>query len=69
MSCQRFTLRLEFHMPLDAQYDYRAIKGFAISSLYWGIVGLLVGILISLQLVYPSLNFTPWLTYTRSSQK
>ena len=46
-------------------YDYDAVKGFAISSLFWGIVGLLIGILISLQLVYPQLNFTSWLTYGR----
>ena len=46
-------------------YDYRAIKGFAISSLFWGIVGLLIGILISFQLVYPQLNITSWLTYGR----
>ena len=52
-------------MTSDIQYDYRAIKGFAISSLFWAVVGLLVGILISLQLVYPSFNFTPWLTYGR----
>ena len=50
---------------MDNQYEYRAIKGFAISSLFWAIVGLLVGILISLELVYPSFNITPWLTYGR----
>ncbi len=52
-------------MPQENAYDYRAVKGFAISSLFWGVVGLLIGILISLQLVYPQLNFTPWLTYGR----
>jgi cytochrome c oxidase cbb3-type subunit I len=52
-------------MPQENAYDYRAVKGFAISSLFWGVVGLLIGILISLQLVYPQLNFTSWLTYGR----
>jgi len=46
-------------------HEYRAVKGFAISALFWAIVGLLVGILISLQLVYPKLNLTSWLTYGR----
>lgn len=46
-------------------YDYSAVKGFAVSSLFWGGVGLLIGVLISLQLVYPGLNLTPWLTYGR----
>ena len=49
----------------DTTYDYRAVKGFALSSLFWGIIGLLVGILISLQLVYPQLNVASWLTYGR----
>ena len=52
-------------MPVDTTYDYRAVKGFALSSLFWAVVGLLVGILISLQLVYPQLNFGPWLSYGR----
>src|SRR4030067_2563472 len=52
-------------MAKDTLYDYRAVKGFAISSLFWGTAGLLVGILISLQLVYPHLNFSPAFTYGR----
>ena len=52
-------------MANEIKYEYDAIKGFAVSSLFWAIVGLLVGILISIQLVYPQLNLTPWLTYGR----
>jgi len=52
-------------MISDTQYDYQAVKGFALSSLFWGIVGLAVGIVISIQLVYPSVNVTSWLTYGR----
>src|SRR5512143_1089397 len=52
-------------MATGTGYDYDAVKGFAISSLFWAVVGLLVGILISIQLVYPQFNLTPWLTYGR----
>jgi cytochrome c oxidase cbb3-type subunit 1 len=51
-------------MP-ETRYEYDAVKGFAISSLFWAFVGLLVGILISIQLVYPQFNLTSWLTYGR----
>ena len=30
-------------MARENTYDYRAVKGFAISSLFWGVAGLLVG--------------------------
>lgn len=49
----------------ENRYEYRVVKGFAISSVFWAIVGLLIVILISLQLVYPQLNLTSWLTYGR----
>ncbi|PKO97861.1 MAG: cytochrome C oxidase Cbb3 [Bacteroidetes bacterium HGW-Bacteroidetes-9] len=38
-------------------YDNKIVKLFAYATLFWGIVGMLVGLLIALQLVYPALNF------------
>ena len=47
-------------------YNYRVVKQFAIMTLVWGIVGMLVGVLIAAQLVWPVLNTDlPWLHYGR----
>jgi cytochrome c oxidase cbb3-type subunit I/II len=47
-------------------YDNRIVRNFGAATVIWGIVGMLVGLLISLQLVFPDLNFdTPWLTFGR----
>ena len=47
-------------------YNYKVVRQFAVMTVIWGIVGMLVGVLIAAQLVWPALNFdTPWLTYSR----
>jgi cytochrome c oxidase cbb3-type subunit I len=47
-------------------YNYKVVRQFAVMTVIWGIVGMLVGVLIAAQLVWPELNFdTPWLTYSR----
>lgn len=38
-------------------YDNRIVKNFAIATALWGAVGMLVGVIIALQLVFPALNF------------
>ena len=48
------------------QYNDTVVKQFAIMTLVWGIVGILVGVFIAAQLAWPALNFDiPWLTYSR----
>ncbi|MDR0246797.1 MAG: cytochrome-c oxidase, cbb3-type subunit I [Burkholderiales bacterium] len=48
------------------QFNYTVVRQFAIMAVIWGIVGLLVGVVISLQLLWPAFNFDlPWLTYGR----
>ena len=37
-------------------YDNKIVKNFAYATMLWGIVGMLVGLIASLQLVFPSLN-------------
>lgn len=37
-------------------YDNKIVKQFGIATLVWGIVGMLVGVVIALQLAFPSLN-------------
>ena len=47
-------------------YDNGIVKKFAIASVVFGIVGMLVGLLLAFQFVFPSANFeTPWLTFGR----
>lgn len=38
-------------------YDNKIVKWFTYASMFWGIVGMLAGILAALQLVFPALNF------------
>ncbi len=46
-------------------YDEKVIRWFALITLFWGIVGFLVGIVIALQMAFPELNFEPYLTFGR----
>jgi cytochrome c oxidase cbb3-type subunit 1 len=47
-------------------YNYQVVRQFAIMTIIWGIVGMLVGVLIAAQLAWPALNFdVPWLTFSR----
>jgi cytochrome c oxidase cbb3-type subunit I/II len=47
-------------------YDNAIVRKFAIASVVFGIVGMLVGLLIALQLVFPVLNFDlPYTTFGR----
>jgi len=47
-------------------YNYKVVRQFTVMTVVWGIVGMLVGVLIAAQLVWPALNFdTPWLTFSR----
>lgn len=47
-------------------YDNKIVKNFAIASIFWGVIGMIVGLLIASQLFAPSLNFNiPFLTFGR----
>ncbi len=47
-------------------YDNAIVRKFAFATLLWGLVGMVVGLLLALQLYIPALNFeTPWLTFGR----
>ena len=53
-------------METALNYNYRVVKQFAVMTVVWGVVGMLVGVLIAAQLAWPALNFdTAWLTYGR----
>ncbi len=46
-------------------YDDAIARKFLIATWLWGLVGMIVGLLIALQLVLPGLNLGPWLTFGR----
>lgn len=47
-------------------FNYKIVRQFAVMTVVWGVVGMLVGVLIAAQLAWPALNFDiPWLTYGR----
>ena len=47
-------------------YNYKVVRQFAIMTVVWGIVGMLVGVIIAAQLIWPSLLFDlEWLHYGR----
>ncbi|MDR9436519.1 MAG: cytochrome-c oxidase, cbb3-type subunit I [Thiohalophilus sp.] len=53
-------------MDNQSTYNYRVVRQFTVMTVVWGIVGMLVGVVIAAQLVWPALNFDiPWLTYSR----
>ena len=48
------------------KYDNTPARNFAIATVIWGIVGMLVGVIMALQLFLPALNFDlPYLTFSR----
>ena len=53
-------------MRTQDNYNYTVVRQFAVMTVVWGVIGMLVGVLIAAQLIWPELNFnTPWLTYGR----
>ena len=46
-------------------YNDKVVRQFAVMTVIWGIVGMLVGVIIAAQLVWPELNIGPWLTFGR----
>ncbi|NCV85683.1 MAG: cytochrome-c oxidase, cbb3-type subunit I [Oxalobacteraceae bacterium] len=53
-------------MDTAQNYNYRVVKQFAIMTVVWGVVGMLVGVIIAAQLAFPALNFDiAWLSYGR----
>jgi len=47
-------------------YNYKVVSQFAIMTVVWGIVGMLVGVYIAAEMAWPALNFDlPWLSFGR----
>ena len=43
-------------MQSQATYNYKVVRQFAVMTVIWGIVGMLVGVIIAAQLVWPEQN-------------
>lgn len=53
-------------VPIEpAAYMDGPIRYGAIATVFWGVVGMLVGVVIALQLAYPDLNIQPWFNFGR----
>jgi cytochrome c oxidase cbb3-type subunit I len=53
-------------MSGNGTYNYKIVRQFAIMTVVWGIVGMLVGVIIAAQLIWPDLTFgVPFLSYGR----
>jgi len=47
-------------------YNYKVVRQFAVVTIFWGIVGMLVGVIIAAQLAFPTFaEGIPWLSYGR----
>ena len=47
------------------RYDNKIVRNFAVATIIWGLVGMLVGLIVALQLTNPKLNLAPFLTFGR----
>jgi cytochrome c oxidase cbb3-type subunit 1 len=53
-------------MSNETTYNYKVVRQFSIATIVWGVVGMLVGVIIAAQLLWPELNLgIPWLSYGR----
>ncbi|UXY13982.1 cytochrome-c oxidase, cbb3-type subunit I [Chitiniphilus purpureus] len=52
-------------MENQATYNYKVVRQFAFMTVVWGIVGMLVGVVIAAQMVWPDLNVGPYFHFGR----
>jgi cytochrome c oxidase cbb3-type subunit 1 len=51
---------------VEGSYNDKVVRQFAVMTVVWGVVGMLVGVFIAAQLYWPALGFdVPWLSYGR----
>lgn len=53
-------------MENQSSYNDKVVRQFAIMTVIWGVVGMLVGLIIAAELIWPGMSMDiPWLTYSR----
>ncbi|MCM2474890.1 cytochrome-c oxidase, cbb3-type subunit I [Rhizobium sp. CG5] len=50
---------------LKSEYFDEVVKYGVIATVFWGVVGFLVGVVVALQLAFPDLNIEPWFNFGR----
>jgi cytochrome c oxidase cbb3-type subunit I len=51
---------------ISQTYNYKVVRQFAIMTIVWGVVGMLVGVLIAAELIWPDMTLEiPWLSFGR----
>jgi cytochrome c oxidase cbb3-type subunit I/II len=59
-------LRESMALPEKFSYDNEIVRKFTLATVFWGLVGMLVGLIIATQLFIPALNLNiPFLTFGR----
>jgi cytochrome c oxidase cbb3-type subunit 1 len=54
---------MKFANMQATSYNDKVVRQFAIMTVVWGVVGMLVGVIIAAQLTWPELNFgISWLS-------
>ena len=51
--------------PPQSEYFDEVVKYGVIATVFWGVVGFLVGVVVALQLAFPDLNIEPWFNFGR----
>ncbi|HRI51249.1 MAG TPA: cytochrome-c oxidase, cbb3-type subunit I [Pseudomonadota bacterium] len=46
-------------------YDDLSVRRFLVASVFWGVIGMLIGLIIASQLVFHQLNLAPWFSFGR----
>ncbi|MDX0482615.1 cytochrome-c oxidase, cbb3-type subunit I, partial [Sinorhizobium medicae] len=49
----------------ETEYFDEVVKYGVIATVFWGVVGFLVGVVVALQLAFPDLNVEPWFSFGR----
>ena len=47
------------------KYNYEIVKKFTLASIFWGVAGFIIGLILALQLAFPNLNVEPFFTFGR----
>ncbi len=62
---RRFTFAPVSAPARDTEYFDEVVRYGVIATVFWGVVGFLVGVVIAAQLAFPFLNFEPYLSFGR----
>jgi len=53
-------------MSADTIYNYRVVKQFSVMTVVWGVIGVMVGVLLAAEMVWPDLTYgVSWLSFGR----